>query len=165
MSRWWAIFWWAYLVWTVLSWTLSAEQVIVGLALSALTASVCARLGPAAGPWTLLRPRRIAALVRLAGIVVARVVVANARLSRRIWSPHIPLRSGMLIVPTGVSGDAALATVGVLTSVIVDSQLVDLDRDRRQLQYHAVWIDLAEARHNHDRINGPVERQLLRAGL
>jgi multicomponent Na+:H+ antiporter subunit E len=165
LARWWALFWWSYLVWTILSWTRSVEQIVVGVLLSALTALVCARLGPVAGPWTLLRPRRAVGLVRLAGVVVVRVVRANVTLSRRIWSPHIPLRSGMVVVPTGVSGDAALATVGLLTSVIVDSQLVDLDRHRHELQYHGVWIEQFEADRNRARINGPIEDRLSRAGL
>jgi multicomponent Na+:H+ antiporter subunit E len=165
LRRWWALFWWAYLAWTVLSWTRSVEQVVVGALLSALTALICARLGPVAGPWTLLRPRRAAALARLAVVVVVRVVRANVRLSRRIWSARIPLRSGMLVVPTGVSGDGALTAVGLLTSVIVDSQLVDLDRRRHELQYHGVWIEQAEARRGRDRINGPIEDLLRRAGL
>ncbi|WP_203918138.1 Na+/H+ antiporter subunit E [Rugosimonospora africana] len=165
MARWWALFWWAYLVWTILSWTLSVEQIVVGAVLSALTALVCARLGPVAGPWTLLRPRRVAGLARLAGVVVVRVVRANVALTRRIWSPRIPLRSGMIVVPTRVTGDGTLTAVGLFTSVIVDSQLVDIDRRRHELQYHGVWIDSAEARANRDRINGPIEDRLRWAGL
>ncbi len=165
LARWWALFWWAYLIWTILSWTLSVEQIVVGVALSALTALVCARLGPVAGPWLLLRPRRLAGLARLAGVVVVRVVRANLVLTWRIWSPRIPLRSGMVIVPTRVAGDGAITTVGLLTSVIVDSQLVDLDRQRGELQYHGVWIDSTEAERNRDRINGPIEDRLRWAGL
>jgi multicomponent Na+:H+ antiporter subunit E len=164
LTRGWALFWWSYLIWTLLSWTLSTEVIVAGVLHSALTATVCARLGPVAGPWALLRPRRIAALARLTRVVAQRVVRANLGLTRRIWSPRIPLRSGMVIVATEVRGDAALTTVGLLTSVIVDSQLVDLDRGRHELQYHGVWIDSDDAQRNRARINGPIEEHVRRAG-
>jgi multicomponent Na+:H+ antiporter subunit E len=152
-----AVFCWAYLTWALLTWTLTVEQVIAGVAVSVLAALACVRLGPVAGPWTLLAPRRAWALARLAGSVSGRMVWANLRLTRLIWSPHPRPRSGMVIVPTTVRGEGALATVGVLTSVIVDSQLVDVDRDRGELQYHVVEVGGGE-------INAPVEK-LLRAGI
>jgi multicomponent Na+:H+ antiporter subunit E len=163
--RWLAVFCWAYLTWAVLSWTLTIEQVLIGVLLSALTALACAPLGPVAAPWSVLRPRRVAALARLAAVVAVRVVRANVALSQRIWSPRLPLRSGMIIVPTTARGDAALAAVGVLTSVIVDSQLVDLDRVRHELQYHGVWIDSTDSGRNRERINAPIEERLSAADI
>jgi multicomponent Na+:H+ antiporter subunit E len=155
VRRWLAAFAWAYLTWTVLSWTASGEAIVVGLVLSALTAVACAPLGPLAGPWQVLVPRRAVGLVRLAGHVVVRMIAANLALTRRIWTPRLPLPSGMLVVPTTAGTDGELAAVGLLTSVIVDSQLVDLDRDRDELQYHVVDAQ------RHD-INGPVEARIER---
>jgi multicomponent Na+:H+ antiporter subunit E len=165
LARWWKLFCWSYLIWTVLSWTRSVEQVVVGALLSGLTALVCAPLGPVAGPWAGLRPRRLVGFARLAGVVLVRVVRANLTLSRRIWSPRLPLRSGMIIVPTDARADGELATVGLLTSVIVDSQLVDIDRARHELQYHGVWIDGTDGRRNRARINATIEERLRQAGV
>jgi multicomponent Na+:H+ antiporter subunit E len=158
--RWFAVFCWAYLTWTILSWTLSVEQVAVGLALSALTGLACAPLGLVAGPWSVLRPGRAVRLLRLGAVVAVRVVRANLRLTRRIWSLRLPLRSGMVIVPTTARSDGALTAVGLLSSVVVDSQLVDLDRSRHELQYHSLWIDSADPLRNRERINAPIEGHL-----
>ena len=160
LSRWTALFCWAYLTWTVLSWTLSVEQIAVGAAVSAFTAALCAPLGPVAGPWKILRPRRAAALALMAGYVLVRMVGANVALSRRIWARRMPLPSGMLVVPTAGDTDGALTAVGVLSSVIVDSQLVDLDRARGELQYHVVSADSTDPEHNRGRINAPIEDRL-----
>jgi multicomponent Na+:H+ antiporter subunit E len=160
-----AVFCWAYPTWTVLSWTLTVEQVVVGVLLSALTAVACAPLGPVAAPWSVLRPRRAVALGRLAAVVAVRVARANIGLSRRIWSPRLPLRSGMVIVPTAARSDGALTAVGLLTSVIVDSQLIDLDRGRHELQYHAVWVDSTDSGRNRERVNAPIEKRLSAAGI
>ena len=46
----------------------------------------------------------------------------------------------MVIVPTTESSDGGLAAVGLITSLIVDNQIVDLDRATHRLQYHAVAV-------------------------
>jgi multicomponent Na+:H+ antiporter subunit E len=66
----------------------------------------------------------------------------------------------MLVVPTAARTDGALTVVGVLTSVIVDSQLVDVDRDRSELQYHVVSVESTDPQANRRRINAPIEERL-----
>jgi multicomponent Na+:H+ antiporter subunit E len=66
----------------------------------------------------------------------------------------------MVVVPTQARTDAELATVGLVTSLIVDNQLVDLDRDTHQLQYHAVSVPPRDRDQAVAAINGPVERFL-----
>jgi len=161
LSRWWALFCWCYLVWTLLSWTASVEQVVFGVVLAALVALACAPLGTVAGPWRLLAPRRLVAFARLLWLVVTRVVVADVKLTRLIWSRHPRPGSGMVVSATRARTDGQLTTVGVLTSVIVDSQLIDLDRYRHELQYHAVWVASIDPETNRRLINGPVEDQVM----
>jgi multicomponent Na+:H+ antiporter subunit E len=151
---------WSMLVWILLSWTATVEQIVVGLAVSLVVAIACAPLGSVAGPWALLRPARILPILRLAGAVSAKVVVANIHLTRWIWSPLSP-PSGMLIVATKARSDGELATVGILTSLIVDSQIVDLDRHRQELHYHAVEVASLDPDVNRDRINRTIEDDTL----
>jgi multicomponent Na+:H+ antiporter subunit E len=90
---------------------------------------------------------------------LGRIVRANLSLARRVWLPSLPLRSGMVIVPTEFSSEGALAAVGLITSVIVDNQLVDLDVAQAELQYHGVWVS-TDPQENRKRMNGPVEARL-----
>ncbi|HTJ71790.1 MAG TPA: Na+/H+ antiporter subunit E [Actinospica sp.] len=151
---------WCYLVWILLTWTRTAEQLIVGAAVSLLVGAALAPLGKVPGPWRLLVPRNAVAALRLLGTALIRIPVANVRLARRIWAPSRPLRSGMVIVPTHERTDLGLTTVGLVTSLIVDNQIVDLDRRRHQLQYHAVDVPEGGRRAAREAINGPVERCL-----
>lgn len=151
---------WAYLVWTVLTWTRTAEQIITGAGISLAVGAALAPLGEVPGPWVILRPRTAWGVLRLAGLAAVRIVVANLRLSRRIWLPSRPLHSGMVLVPTRETSDGGLTTVALLTSVIVDNQLVDLDPGQQVMQYHAVAVPSMEPERNRDAINGPVERVL-----
>jgi multicomponent Na+:H+ antiporter subunit E len=149
-----ALFGWAELIWTLLTWTASVEQVAVGVAVSAATAFGCLRLGTVAGPWRLFQWR----VLRVAGTVAWRLVRANLALTRRIWARRLPVPSGMVVLPTTARTDGELTAVGLLTSLIVDSQLVDLDRHRHELQYHVV--DATQA--GRDTVNGPIERLAVR---
>jgi multicomponent Na+:H+ antiporter subunit E len=136
-----ALFSWGCATWLLLTWTVTAEQLVCGALVSAaMTAVLAPLMGPVVRPWALLNPRRLAAAARLVLVCLARIVVANLRLARRIWAPGRPLRSGMVVVRTLMASDAGVAGVGLLSSLIVDNQLVDLDRSRQDLQYHAVEV-------------------------
>jgi multicomponent Na+:H+ antiporter subunit E len=151
---------WAYLAWVLLTWTKTAEQLLVGAAVALAAGIVLAPLGEVVGPWELLRPRRLKAAVQLMGYAAWWIVVANVKLARRIWSPRLPLESGMLTVPTEEKTDGGLTTVALVTSVIVDNQIVDLDRDESVLQYHAVAIPSRDPNECAEVINAPIERIL-----
>lgn len=149
---------WAGVAWVLLTWTASVEQAVYGVVVSVATALILWPLGPPARPWKALRPSRLLRLATLAVTSTARIVWANLVLARRVLSPARPIRTGMLVVPTEVRGDGAVTVLGLLGSIIVDHQLVDLEPGR--LQYHAVWVvseDPVEAR---ERINGRLERLL-----
>jgi multicomponent Na+:H+ antiporter subunit E len=151
---------WCYLVWVVLTWTLTAEQLAFGAAIAVAVAAGLAPTGEVVAPWTLMRPGRLLGAVRFVAECAARIVVANCKLAYRIWHPRRPMASGMVVTPTRVRSDGALAVVGLATSLIVENQIVDLDRERSKLLYHAVEVpDDGEPAAYAD-INGPVERLL-----
>ncbi|MBR7828001.1 Na+/H+ antiporter subunit E [Actinospica sp. MGRD01-02] len=151
---------WCFVVWVLLSWTRTAEQLLFGAGISLLVGLALSPLGNVPGPWRLLLPRNLIAALRVLGTALVRVPSANLRLARRIWSPRLPLRSGMVVVPTQERSDLGLATVGLVTSLIVDNQIVDLDRERHLLQYHAVDVPDGDSRTARAAINEPVERCL-----
>jgi multicomponent Na+:H+ antiporter subunit E len=123
-----------------------------------LAALVISPLGPAARPWLVLDPRRLGRLILLAGICLVRIVRANVMLARRVWSPSLPLRSGMLVFPTRMKSDGALTAVALVSSVIVDNQLVDVEPGR--VQYHAIWVEATDPEEAYEAINGSLERLL-----
>lgn len=151
---------WCFLAWVILTWTLTAEQLAVGAVVSVLVALALAPLGSALGPWWLLNPRRLVAVLRLLVALAGRIVLANVKLAARIWSPRRPLSSGMIIVATHERSDGGLAAVGLLSSLVVDNQIVDLDRRARQLQFHAVSVPEGSRRSARNEVNGPIERRL-----
>jgi multicomponent Na+:H+ antiporter subunit E len=161
LTSWLAVSAWAYAVWLLLTWTLTAEQLLFGLGIAVLTGIALAPLVPAAvAPWQLLEPRRLAALLRLLVTCAWSVLRANVALSVRIWRPSRPLRSGMVVVPTECTGDGGLAAVGIITSLVVDNQVVEVDQRRRLMRYHCIEVPDGTPVERREHINGPVERRL-----
>ncbi|MBV8462148.1 MAG: Na+/H+ antiporter subunit E [Acidimicrobiales bacterium] len=152
-----AIFAWGFLTWLVLTWTRTTEQLVVGAVVAALAAFALAPFGRAYGPWWFFTPRRLLAVARLLAAIAGRIVVANVKLSARIWTPRRPLSSGMIVVATHERRDGGLAATGLISSLVVDNQIVDLDRRARHLQYHAVAVPEGSRRAARGRVNGPVE--------
>ena len=105
-------------------------------------------------------PRRFVGVQRLITAALRRIVLANIELARRIWAPSRSLSSGMVIVPTQERTDGGLAATGLISSLIVDNQIVDINRERSELQYHAVAVPHGNRQHPEDDINAPVERLL-----
>jgi multicomponent Na+:H+ antiporter subunit E len=154
------IFCWAFLVWVLLTWTLTAEQLLFGALVAAAVAIALAPLGDVAGPWLLLDPRRLAGGIWLLAVTAGRIATSNIRLARRIWDPRRPLTSGMVIAETQQRSMGGLTAVGLMTSVVVDNQLVDLDPSRGQLQYHAVAVPGGGPQEATRAITRPAERLL-----
>jgi multicomponent Na+:H+ antiporter subunit E len=148
---------WGFLTWVVLTWTLTLEQQVFGAAFAVIIALALSPMGEVMAPWSVLAPRRALALLALLARATRRVVEANAKLAYRIWAPSRPLASGMVLVPTVERTDGGLTAVALVTSVIVDNQVVDVDRRRHVLQYHAVTVPEGDADQVRAQINGPVE--------
>ena len=156
---------WCLIVWILLTWTVTAEQYAFGIGISVAIGLALAPLGPVVPPWAVLAPRRLWRTLGLLITSLGRIVSANVRLAARIWAPSRPLRSGMVIVPTSQRSLFGLTVVGLVTSVVVDNQIVDVDRRREELQYHAVAVPQGGPQEARAKINEPVERFLLTAHL
>ena len=149
---------WAFGFWLLITWTATAEQLTSGALLAVAVGAAMAPLGPVAEPWRSLDPRRIAALLRLLGAAAARILSANLMLAARIWRPSRPLRSGMIVLPSRARSDGVVAVSGLITSLIVENQIVDLDRRRHRVQYHVMAAPAGTQDTRAEAVNAPVER-------
>lgn len=151
---------WAYGVWLLLTWTVTAEQLAFGAGLAVATGIALCRVVTPVSPLRVLSPRFFAGLVALSAASLGRIVRANVELAARIWAPRRPLHSGMIIVPTVAPTPTAMAASGLITSLIVDNQIADLDAERAEFQYHAISVPEGDAAQRAEAINAPTERWL-----
>ena len=150
---------WAFGLWLLITWTVTAEQLVFGAALAVAVAAM-APFGPVAAPWRLLDPRRLLAIGRLAAAAARRIVTANLSLAARIWRPSRPLRSGMIVLPLQARSEGVVAVSGLITSLIVENQIVDLDRRRHRVQYHVMDAPKGSQKARAEAVNAPVERRV-----
>lgn len=153
---------WAFAVWLLLTWTVTAEQLTTGAVIAVGLAVATAPLHAVVPPWRLLDPRRLGPVLALAALGVIKIVRANISLAFRIWRPTRPLKSGMVVVPTMLRSEGGLASVGLISSLIVDNQIVDLEREQHVLQYHAVEVPEGTKPEQAEAINAPIERLVAR---
>jgi multicomponent Na+:H+ antiporter subunit E len=152
---------WLFGVWVLLTWSpFTLEQELFGAGFAVTVAVVVAPFGGVIPPWRLLNPRRLLAIGRLLVETLLRINRANLELAYRIWAPSRPISSGMVIVPTHQRSPGGLTAVGLISSLIVDNQIVDLDRRSHHLQYHAVSVPEGGPRRRRDAINRPIEAML-----
>lgn len=152
---------WAYLVWNLLTWTATAENLGTGFGVAVAIGIAALPVGEIVPPWRLADPRRLGGVVRLVAVVVFGIARENVKLAYRIWAPSRPLHSGMVSAPTAARTDGELATVGLTTSLIVDNQIIDVDRTSHRLQFHGVALPPPGDENVRRAINGPVEGPLL----
>jgi multicomponent Na+:H+ antiporter subunit E len=161
MRRFVALALWCLLVWVLLTWTATVEQAAFGIGVALVVAFALAPLGEVVKPWRLLSPRTLIRVVRLALFVLVQIVRANVVLAWRVWHRHPPIRTGLVVVPTRMTSDCGLTAVGLLSSLIVDNQIVDVDRGSHELLYHAVAVPEGTAADAYEEIIGPLERHLM----
>jgi multicomponent Na+:H+ antiporter subunit E len=152
---------WAFAIWLLLTWTVPAEQLVFGAVLAVLVGVALSPLGDTVAPWRLFDPRRARAIGVLIAESLARIVRANVVLAARIWAPSRPLRSGMVIVPTATRTDGEIAALGLITSLIVDNQIVDVDSGKHLMQYHAVSVPPGTRKDVAEVVTVPTERRVL----
>jgi multicomponent Na+:H+ antiporter subunit E len=87
------------------------SQLSFGFGFALVVAVACAPMGAVAAPWKLVHPRRLVVEVRFAGEVAVRIARANVSLAWRFWHPRLPLRTGMLILPTKQHSEGGLTAI------------------------------------------------------
>jgi multicomponent Na+:H+ antiporter subunit E len=155
-----SLFCWCLPLWLLLSGTVSTEVLVTGVAVAVFSTWVLVPLGGVRGPSALLRPKRVLPVAKLAGTLSWQVCRANLVMARRVWSREPPPRTGMVVVTTQARGLGPVAAVGLLTSLVVDNQVVDVDLASNQMLYHC--LDVPPAGKRYDDTIGPIEGRVLR---
>lgn len=126
--------------WLLMAQDVSAGNVILALLLAWLMPLLAARLER-----EFARLGRLRGVLRLIGIVLRDIVVANVTVARQVLGPESRLKSQFVWVPldlTNIHGISALASVCTLTPGTVSAELSE---DRRYLLLHCLSVDDPEA--------------------
>jgi multicomponent Na+:H+ antiporter subunit E len=68
------------------------------------------------------------------------IIVQNVSLALRVFRPTMPLRPGIVAIPTKLRSDMQLTLLGSLMSLTPDTVTMDIDQERGIIYVH--WIDV-----------------------
>ena len=141
-------------IWLLLNNTLAVGQVLLGALLAIAIPWLSERFRPDRP-----RLRRPAAALRLAGVLLWDVVVANFQLAARILGPESRLRPSFLEVPLDIGDRTGAVVLAGIVTMTPGTLSVDLGADGRTLRVHA--FDLADAQEAVDAIKQRYEKPLM----
>jgi multicomponent Na+:H+ antiporter subunit E len=85
-------------------------------------------------------PNRWLELVKLLIEFNRQIIVQNLTLALRVFRPGLPIRPGIVAVPTKLRSDMQLTLLGSLMSLTPDTVTMDIDQERGIIYVH--WIDV-----------------------
>jgi multicomponent Na+:H+ antiporter subunit E len=130
----------AFVTWLLLTGSLNPIDLAWGLAVSFVVAAFAYRFAaPGLSGWV-FSPRRWLALGALLVEFARQLVVQNVTLAARVLRPGLPIRPGIVAVPTALVDDVALTLLGSLMTLTPDTVVLDIDQRRGILYVH--WIDV-----------------------
>jgi multicomponent K+:H+ antiporter subunit E len=124
------------LFWLLLVNEVSAARGVLGLALGALVASVALVFRPRR-----LQVRRPSVALRLLGVFLYDLVVANLAVARAALSPRMAIYPQFFDVPLDLQDPGAAALLAAMVTLTPGTVSVDLDLDRRVLRVHGLLVE------------------------
>ncbi len=125
----------------LVAWVLAANRISVGVVvlgalLAALIPWITARYWPEAPAHVRWLP-----LLRLVGVLLTDIVVANVRVARQILGPTHRLRPGFFEVPLQTQEPFTIAALASVVSLTPGSMTAAVSQDQRHLLIHALHIE------------------------
>jgi multicomponent Na+:H+ antiporter subunit E len=146
----------SFLTWMALIGNLRPLEVIWGIAVSLIVARLTYRFVAFSLPRWVWQPNRWWFFLDLMVEFLRQLIVQNVSLSIRVLQPKMPLRPGIVVVPTTLKDDISLTILGALMSMTPDTVTIDIDQKRGLIYVH--WIDV--------KTTDPLEAQkLISSGL
>jgi multicomponent Na+:H+ antiporter subunit E len=130
----------SFVAWLLLTGSLAPLDLLWGLVTALAVTALTYRFAAIQLPARLLAPRRWLALGGLLVTFARQLVVQNVTLAVRVLRPDLPIRPGIVAVPTRLRDDAALTLLGSLMTLTPDTVTLDLDRSQGLFYVH--WIDV-----------------------
>lgn len=128
------------LTWLVLTGSFQPMDLAWGLAVCLIVARLSYRLVAFDLPRWMRHPRRWLYFLDLLVEFTRQIIQQNISLSLRVLRPSLPIRPGIVAVPTRLRGDVNLTLLGSLMTLTPDTVTVDIDQTRGLMYVH--WIDV-----------------------
>ena len=130
----------SFLTWMALIGNFNPSEVVWGAAVSLVIARLTYRFLLFEFWGWMGNPNRWRELVKLLIEFNRQIIVQNVSLALRVFRPGMPIRPGIVAVPTRVRSEVQLTLLGSLMSLTPDTVTMDIDQERGIIYVH--WIDV-----------------------
>jgi multicomponent Na+:H+ antiporter subunit E len=135
-----AVFVISFLTWIVLTGSLNPLDVLWGGVVSFVVARFSYRFVRFNLPRWIFTPRRWLYFADLVLEFTRQIVLQNITLSIRVLRPDLPIKPGIVAIPTKLRDEVALTILGSLMTLTPDTVTLDIDQQRGIIYVH--WIDV-----------------------
>lgn len=153
---------WAFMfvVWMLLTFTLDIQLIVSGFTVSAVGAYLFSTVFIKGSGKDLLNPKRWAYLVLYVPIFVKGSVLASLDIAWRVVHPKMPIRPGIVRVPTHLRKDWEITLLSNSITLTPGTLLVDFDQKRNELYVHWIHVTKREVEAVRKEIFGAYEPHL-----
>lgn len=130
----------SFLTWMALIGNLNPPEIIWGLIVSLIVARLTYQFVAFDLPLWVLRPRKWRFFIELVIEFARQILVQNVTLSIRVLNPRLPIKPGIVAIPTALRDDIQLTILGSLMTLTPDTVTMDIDQRRGIIYVH--WIDV-----------------------
>lgn len=127
-------------LWLLLTGSFAPVDLLWGLVVCTGVTALTYRFVAFGAPRWMRDPRKWLALLALGAEFVKQIVMQNITLSRRVFSPRLPINPGIVAVPVNIRHDVPLTILISLVTLTPDTVVVDVDQANGILYIH--WIDV-----------------------
>lgn len=120
-------------IWLLMNDSLAPGQVLLGATLGLLIPLFTKRFWPHTANF-----RRPVLALRLIGVVLWDIVVANFAVSRIVLGPRDAIKPAFVRIPLDVQGDFAVTALASVISLTPGTVTAEVDAERRHLLVHAL---------------------------
>ncbi len=151
-----------FVTWLLLIGNFNPVEVAWGFVVSLVIARLTYRFAAIDLPAWMLSPQRWLAFGLLAVEFIRQIIVQNVTLSIRVLRPDLPIRPGIVAIPTALRDDVALTLLGSLMTLTPDTVTMDIDQKRGIIYVH--WIDVrsTEPHEAQRQISASLEQKIAR---
>ena len=157
-----AVFVVSLLTWLVLTGSFSPIDVLWGIGVSYIVARVSNQFVRFDLPRWMFSPRRWLYFGDLLLEFTRQIVVQNITLSARVLRPTLPIRPGIVVIPTKLRNEIALTILGSLISLTPDTVTMDIDPPNGLIYVHWIDVKTTDPQEAYRLISAALEERIIR---
>lgn len=153
-----------YLLWILFTMSFTAQELITGAIVSLLVALFTARFFIHEDAFHLFRPQYFGNLILYMFVFAKELIKANIDVAKRALNPKLPIKPGIVKVPTDMKSEYGLAMLANSITLTPGTITLDIAEENGNNFFYIHWIDVAttNSKEAGEAIKGTLEKWVRR---